>query len=358
LGRHRDPKIAPTVDYAKDWLGFDKTSKFYKGFSWKDTTPSADSQPAMKVTSKVLMQRVKAHPHFKNVDTNQIYYYSTTNRGQTISRVSNDKSTFAASDGIVLEIDPNRIDAIRFGYDGGKGVWEARFVNSGGWHRANRNSLSGIDDDLFDRAKKDPMQTVELADGARESNGDLSACGLAHLSLRNPIVFRANRSGEAVSCVLAAYGNVIAMSIDSNQKGLKEIHGLLKSNQKLLCKDAANQMRSLTGIQAAKVKIPLDKLYETLMTYRGLYVVSPETHEGCAGHMIGLDLDRRLIYDCAEPYALPLTVENLDRCAGNDAMCIGFLRAREIKRPGSRGKRGSAIGRKDKQQAKKQRSSA
>jgi hypothetical protein len=74
--------------------------------------------------------------------------------------------------------------------------------------------------------------------------------------------------------------------------------------------------------------------------------------------MIGLDLDRRLIYDCAEPYALPLTVENLDRCAGNDAMCIGFLRAREIKRPGSRGKRGSAIGRKDKQQAKKQRSSA
>eukprot|EP01047_Picozoa_sp_COSAG01_P103579 COSAG01_NODE_33023_length_571_cov_1.197034_1_plen_107_part_00 len=64
-------------------------------------------------------------------------------------------------------------------------VWEGRFVHSkhnddGGWYPVIRQDLiGGIDKDLLAKAQKNPMETVELADGARESTADDSlACGL------------------------------------------------------------------------------------------------------------------------------------------------------------------------------------
>ena len=77
----------------------------------------------------------------------------------------------------------------------------------------------------------------------------------------------------------------------------------------------------------------------------GLYVASPETHESAAGHMIAIDADLGLIYDCAEPKALPLTVENLDRCAGDYAMCVGFLRMRQLLKPAPKLKKRGSRGR-------------
>jgi len=47
-------------------------------------------------------------------------------------------------------------------------------------------------------------------------------------------------------------------------------------------------------------------------------------------YMIAIDADLGLIYNCAESYALPLTVENLDCCVGDHAMCVGFVRVRSI----------------------------
>eukprot|EP01047_Picozoa_sp_COSAG01_P055155 COSAG01_NODE_6109_length_3845_cov_11.171116_2_plen_158_part_00 len=149
------------------------------------------------------------------MDTEKIFYYATTDRGGTFSRISNDESSFDASHGTVLEIDPARIDAIRFGYDtnnNNQTVWEARYVHDkhnehGGWYPVVKQSLfCEIDKDLLDKAQTNPMQTVELADGARETTAnDSLACGLAHSSISCPVVFRADRSGDAVTCVLAAY---------------------------------------------------------------------------------------------------------------------------------------------------------
>jgi hypothetical protein len=134
-------------------------------------------------------------------------------------------------------------------------------------------------------------------------------------------VFRAYRSGDAVSCVLSAYGNVIAMSINPNQKGLPEIGAKIEGNTKLLCKDAGSLVMRATGVQTTKIKMPIGELHPRLMNLGengkymggegGLYVASPETHEGCAGHMIGIDADKGLIYDCAEEYALTLAVGNI-----------------------------------------------
>eukprot|EP01049_Picozoa_sp_SAG25_P005772 SAG25_NODE_406_length_8436_cov_11.691976_2_plen_345_part_00 len=320
-----------------------------------------------------LIQQLKEHSDFESVDPNKIFYYATPDRGATISRISNDRSSFDASHRKVVEVDPARIDAIRFGYDpndGDKEVYEARFVHSkhdedGGWCPVILQDLiGGIDKDLLDRAKENPMQTVELADGAREPTVDDSlACGFAHSSISPcPVVFRADRSGDAVTCVLAAYGNVIAMSINPNQNGLPEIGAKIEGNTKLLCKDAGSLVMRATGVQTAKIKMPIGELYARLMNLGengkymggrgGLFVVSPETHEGSAGHMIGIDANKGLIYDCAEAYALPLTVDNLDRCAGNDALCVGFLRMRELLMPKARGSRGKR--KQQRKQAQKQ----
>jgi hypothetical protein len=50
------------------------------------------------------------------VDHTQIFYYTTPDRGATIIGVSNDRDSLDAAQGKVLEVNPDRIDAIRFGY--------------------------------------------------------------------------------------------------------------------------------------------------------------------------------------------------------------------------------------------------
>ena len=275
-------------------------------------------------------------------------------------------------------MDPNRIDAIRFGidiYDGNKGIFEGRFASEkhnrdGGWYPIDIESLD-IDRQLIDRAKRKPMTTVELADGSREINMDSSSdCGLAHSSVERPIVFRAKSNSQ--SCVLAAYGNAISISIDSERKGLDAVQTLIDENVKLLNKDAGNRVCQETGIQTTKVKMPINEYYKIMMTRGangkfmdgagGLYVASPETHESAAGHMIAIDADLGLIYDCAEPKALPLTVENLDRCAGDYAMCVGFLRMRQLLKPAlkrkARGSRGGCKKRRKQLQEEKKRDMA
>jgi hypothetical protein len=218
------------------------------------------------------MQQLEESGDLDNVDCDKIFYYASSDRGVTISHVSNDKSSFNTAHGVVLEIDPTRIDAIRFGFDtnnGDKGVWEARYVHDrhyehGGWYPVIRQSLIGVEKDLLAKAQKNPMETVELADGARKPTADGSlACGLAHSSISPcPVVFRADRSGDAVTCVLAAFGNVISMSIDANRKGLSLIRSKIENNMKLLSKDAGTLVMGATGVQTAKIKKPIGELYQ------------------------------------------------------------------------------------------------
>jgi hypothetical protein len=335
----------------------------------KKPATTKDSAPAVPLLVKIRQLN-------NGIDVTKIIYYTTPDRGVTICKASNNKDDFTASNERMLQLDPLTINAIRYGFDGSKGVWQARFSNfthedHQGWETVDYDSLIGIDKDLFANAKREPMKTVELADGARGNTAeDPSACGLAHLSLSPPVPFRAPRTGDAASCVLAAYGNVISLSINPKQKGLEALHGLLNSTKRLLCKDAANTVRELTGIQTAKVKMSTEKLYPTLLSKAangkfmdgegGLYVVSPQTAEGAAGHMIGIDADKGLIYDCAEIVTLPLTEDYLDRCAGDNAMCMGLLRMRQIQRPvrGKRGKRKPTRKQKQKQKAKKKQKTA
>jgi hypothetical protein len=169
------------------------------------------------------------------VDNTKIVFYTTTTRGGPIDKISNKREDFSETDTCFM-MDPNRIDAIRFGYDlndGNKGIFEGRFASEkhnrdGGWYPMDDIESLDIDRQLIDRAKRKPMTTVELADGSREINMDSSSdCGLAHSSVERPIVFRAKSNSQ--SCVLAAYGNAISMSIDPERKSQNAYQRVLQN---------------------------------------------------------------------------------------------------------------------------------
>jgi hypothetical protein len=314
--------------------------------------PSNKNTPSLSLVEKVATYAASINYKY---DHNKVVYYTTPDRGCTINAVSHNQQKI--SNGLqVLKIDPDEIDQIRYKND----VWEARFclytwMGEDAWHAIVYEDLeAGWPAHLLAKAKENPGKAVEQADGARGGVDDgPTACGLAHLPLDLSIAFRANRSGEAVSCVLAAYGNAIALGIGEDQKGLDAIRNQIRQEgKKLTCQEAGKFVRDNTGVVIAKIKMNINDLYPTLMTVGkngkfmkgegGLFVASPKTHMGSAGHMIAIDADQGLIYDCAEKFALPLTAENLDRCSGTMSMCVGFIRMRRILRPvpRQRGKKG------------------
>jgi hypothetical protein len=130
----------------------------------KKPATTKDSAPAVPLLVKIRQLN-------NGIDVTKIIYYTTPDRGVTICKASNNKDDFTASNERMLQLDPLTINAIRYGFDGSKGVWQARFSNfthedHQGWETVDYDSLIGIDKDLFANAKREPMKTVELADGA------------------------------------------------------------------------------------------------------------------------------------------------------------------------------------------------
>ena len=295
--------------------------------------------------TRPLLEKIQEHPDYPGIQEDGIFYLSTIDRLETIEALSQTKEGLPLGEGKLVEVDPNRIDAIRFTDPG----WQGRFslykhlADTLGWYAIDSQSIKAWPASMLDRARKYPMRTVEQADGAREAEEvGAAACGLAHTSPALKILFRADASGSAVACVLCAFGNLIGAT-DPDHKGLDSLGSILanpKQIDRLTVKAAGQRVRELTGCNQGKIKCSVGELYNKMMSRGenkkfmagdgGLYVVSPETHDHAAGHAIGVDANRGLIYDCAASSALPLTVENMDLCSGNDALCIGIVRMRSL----------------------------
>ena len=87
-----------------------------------------------------LYAQAEKHPSVLKgtVDINNVFYVTTKGREGPIDKISNSRDDF----GECISIDPDRINAIRFGIDpndGNKRVFEARYSNQmhnsdGGWY--------------------------------------------------------------------------------------------------------------------------------------------------------------------------------------------------------------------------------
>jgi hypothetical protein len=86
-------------------------------------------------------------------------------------------------------------------------------------------------------------------------------------------------------------------------------------------------MKSLTKtIQVQKSGFQMSKTAINMFDskYTGCYLATLKDHVGQRTHVIGIDLDRNLIYDCMEYGSLSLTFKNLDKCCGKGHKFISF----------------------------------
>ena len=65
---------------------------------------------------------------------------------------------------------------------------------------------------------------------------------------------------------------------------------------------------------------------------KGLFVVQLRTTCGISCHAVGINLEKKMIYDCQESNALPLSLKNLSHCCGPNLTFLKFESAAEITR--------------------------
>lgn len=89
------------------------------------------------------------------------------------------------------------------------------------------------------------------------------------------------------------------------------------------------------GYQVAKIKLTNDSknLTDLLLKEKteGLFVVILEDTDGIQSHAVGIDVGKKIIYDCMEDKTLPFNVENLSICCGSDAVFLKLKLGCELK---------------------------
>jgi hypothetical protein len=181
-------------------------------------------------------------------------------------------------------------------------------------------------------------------------------------------------------CVIKAAANAIDIFDPSAaEKAMTSAGtGLLKMNQ-------VKAILRAGGVRTAAVK---EEDPNFLLTAPGgVYLTQLIDGNGCKGHAVAVDVDRKVIIDPVEKYELPLSLRNLDKCCGLASMCCGLYLLQKLDMPAAateassmdveaeddgagvfpkgtaaeqpaRGTRGAAHGRKKAKQAKKRRVSA
>ena len=173
--------------------------------------------------------------------------------------------------------------------------------------------------------------------GAREeTNEELKDCDM---SVPIPLKFQQSSYDKTESnCVILSAAMLVSLFDDSEADMLLD---MFKSNQmkyewievtkypNALAKEHAEQYGKLTLQQILQKntsyqlkKVPRDKTQKCFknqllndMTH-GKYIMKLKLEDDTQQHVIGIDCDSQLIYDCMEEYALPLTEKNLNNCGG------------------------------------------
>ena len=96
----------------------------------------------------------------------------------------------------------------------------------------------------------------------------------------------------------------------------------------------AEVLPRITKYAVCKVKTgTISKKDFLLQTREGKFVAVLKDNNYSESHVVGIDCDSspKMIWDCAERSALTLSQENLNRCTGENTICIGIKTLGEIK---------------------------
>ena len=97
------------------------------------------------------------------------------------------------------------------------------------------------------------------------------------------------------------------------------------------------KMQQLKGHDYDVTKITLTNEFKNLTDVvhkqrkQGLFVVVLEDTTGVTSHAVGIDVGKKIIYDCMEDKNMLLNNDNLSICCGNDAEFVKIVYGCELK---------------------------
>ena len=140
---------------------------------------------------------------------------------------------------------------------------------------------------------------------------------------------------ESWSNCCAWLSAVLLINVDNEKLATHMLNLMSKepiSDFEWMCfnKDPNNGKLLINRLQRKDIKYNLKKVahYGKEKTYidimldedtKGQFLCQLRTSTGTSTHVIGVDCNRKLIFDCCEKYALKLTRDNLDYCCGEES---------------------------------------
>jgi hypothetical protein len=171
---------------------------------------------------------------------------------------------------------------------------------------------------------ENPNKAMQLPVGWRSAT---SSSKVEHTDI--PILYRST----GMNCVPMAAANAIgrsdsrtAVQVSSCEVGFKSLRQFAAwFNENTLWR-TVDVFRLLEDISALRPS-PKSVMESILSCERGVYVVQPIDADGNSSHAVAVNCFNRTVHDCAEEFAMFLSIDSLSVCCGNGNRCVGFLSA-------------------------------
>eukprot|EP01047_Picozoa_sp_COSAG01_P049619 COSAG01_NODE_4935_length_4610_cov_45.500111_7_plen_252_part_00 len=122
-------------------------------------------------------------------------------------------------------------------------------------------------------------------------------------------------AASAVACYSPSAAEEVMASADTNRLKMKQVTAILRA----------------AGVRSTAIN---EQDPNFLLTAPGgVYLTHLIDGNGCKGHAVAVDVDRKVIIDPAEKYELPLSMLNLDECCGLASICCGLYLLKKLAMP-------------------------
>jgi hypothetical protein len=148
---------------------------------------------------------------------------------------------------------------------------------------------------------------------------------------------------QGMNCVAMAAANLIARNdprtarivstCDQDFNNLRRFAAWFNENTHWGSRDV---LKSLEPVSSSRPS-PRFLMEHILSRDSGVFVVQLIDAEGNSSHSVGINCFNQTVHDCAEEYALVLSISSLSLCTGTGHNCVGFLSAYKLEMKPTKG---------------------
>jgi hypothetical protein len=148
---------------------------------------------------------------------------------------------------------------------------------------------------------------------------------------------------RGMNCVAMAAANLLARNdprtarivsmCDQNFNNLRRFAAWLNGNTHWGSRDILKSLETSSSSRPS----PRSLMEHILSRDTGVFVVQLIDNEGNSSHSVGINCFNQTIHDCAEVYALVLSISSLSFCTGTGHKCVGFISAYKLEMKPTKG---------------------